>query len=346
MSLNKLAFEYARHTGKVSFRWSSYIPVFDRNLIQYCDQPITMLEIGVLNGGSLELWAKYFSNAKLIVGCDTNPDCANLRFDDPRIHLVIGDATQEAVAEQVSLLSPKFDLIIDDGSHQSKDIIRSFAHMFPRLVEGGLYVIEDLHASYWQQYEGGLDHPYSSMTFLKRLSDVINHEHWGVKWPRTQPLEGISKHLGLSFDEQVLASIHSVEFVNSMCLIRKKPSQQNSLGRAVIAGDTELVVKGHLPIRDTEYSFNKDFTQIDNVWTNMTSSSDELVFSLRAEVEILQQRLKEQVETLEQTAQLRDLEIEQLQQTIQQQVIMIEGFRTSSSWKVTAPMRWVVDHLK
>lgn len=332
MPSNKLAFEYARHTGKVSFRWSSYIPVFDRNLMEFCDQPITMLEIGVLNGGSLELWSKYFCNAKLIVGCDTNPDCANLRFEDPRIHLVIGDATQEAVVEQLALISPAFDLIIDDGSHHSSDIIRSFAHIFPRLNDGGLYVIEDLHASYWQQYEGGLNHPYSSMTFLKRLADVINHEHWGVERPRTELFDGISKHLGVRFDEHVLAGIHSVEFVNSMCLIRKKASIQNSLGRAVIAGDSELVVKGHLPIRDTEYSFNKNFNQIDNFWASMTPSTDELVFSLRAEVEALQQRLKEQVIVFEQTVQLRELVIEELQ--------------ASFSWKVTAPMRWIVDYLK
>lgn len=117
-----------------------------------------------------------------------------------------------------------------------------------------------------------------------------------------------------------------------MCLIRKKASKQNSLGRAVIAGDSELVVKGHLPIRDAEYSFNRNFSQIDNFWTSMTPSTDELVFSLRAEVEALQQRLKEQVIVFEQTVQLRELVIEELQ--------------ASFSWKVTAPMRWIVDYLK
>lgn len=331
MPLNKLAFEYSRHTGKVSFRWSSYIPVFERSLIQYRDQPITMLEIGVLNGGSLELWAKYFSNARLILGCDTNPDCANLRFDDPRIHLAIGDATQEAVAERLARLSPTFDLVIDDGSHQSRDIIRSFAHIFPRLAEGGLYVIEDLHASYWQQYEGGLFYPYSSMSFLKRLADVINYEHWGVTWPRTQLFDAISKQLGVSFDEQVLASIHSVEFVNSICLIRKKQAAENSLGRAVISGDTELVVKGHLPIRDTAYSFNKDLSQMDNKWTNMGATVEDLVFSLRTEVDTLQQTSKEQIAALEQTIRLRELEMQELRRTF--------------SWKVTAPLRWVVNSL-
>lgn len=341
MSLNKLAFEYSRHTGKVSFRWSSYIPVFDLSLIQYRDEPITMLEIGVLNGGSLELWAKYFSNAKTIVGCDTNPDCANLQFEDPRIQLVIGDATQEAVAEQLAVLSPTFDLVIDDGSHQSRDIIRSFAHFFPRLAEGGLYVIEDLHASYWQQYEGGLFHPYSSMSFLKRLADAINHEHWGVTWPRTQLFDGISKHHEISFDEQVLASIHSVEFVNSMCLIRKKPSHENSLGRAVISGDAELVVKGHLPIKDTVYSFNKDFSQMDNKWTNIVSPTDELVFSLRAEVDALQKRSNEQIAALEQTNE----QIAALEQTIRLRDFEMQELRKSFSCKMTSPLRWIVNYL-
>jgi hypothetical protein len=64
----------------------------------------------------------------------------------------------------------------------------------------------------------------------------------------------------------------------------------------------------------------------------MTPSTDELVFSLRAEVEALQQSLKEQVVALEQTVQLREQVIEELQR--------------SFSWKVTAPMRWIVDYLK
>jgi hypothetical protein len=329
MPLNKLASEYARHNGKVSFRWSSYLPVFERSLLQYRDQPISMLEIGVLNGGSLELWGKYFSNAKLIVGCDTNPDCANLKFEDPRIHLLIGDATQEEVVDRLALLSPKFDLVIDDGSHRSMDIIRSFAHIFPRLAFDGLYVVEDLHASYWGQYEGGLYHPYSSMSFFKRLADVINHEHWGVACMRGKPLEGIATHLGISFDEQMLASLHSIEFVNSMCLIRKKPFDENNLGHAVIAGDTESVVKGHLPIRGTAYSFNKDFSQENNAWTNLPQPPDELVISLQAEVDSLRQALTEQ-------------HIFELERMIRQHEFEIQELRHSSSWKITAPLRWLV----
>lgn len=329
MSLNKLASEYARHNGKVSFRWSSYLPVFERSLLQYRDQPISMLEIGVLNGGSLELWGKYFSNAKLIFGCDTNPDCANLKFEDPRIHLLIGDATQEDVIDRLALLSSKFDLVIDDGSHRSMDIIRSFVHLFPRLTSDGLYVVEDLHASYWDQYEGGLYHPYSSMSFFKRLADVINHEHWGVACARSKPLEGIANHLGISFDEQMLASLHSIEFVNSMCLIRKKPSDGNSLGQAVIAGDTESVVKGHLPIRGTTYSFNKDFSQERNAWTNLPQPPEELVISLQAEIDSLRQKLKEQ-------------HIAELERMIRHHEFEIHELRSSSSWKITAPLRWLV----
>jgi hypothetical protein len=123
-----------------------------------------------------------------------------------------------------------------------------------------------------------------------------------------------------------------------MCLIRKKPSHENSLGRAVISGDEELVVKGHLPIKDTVYSFNKDFSQMDNKWTNMGSSTDELVFSLRAEVDDLQktsnqqkQTSNQQIAALEQTILLRDLEMQEL--------------RKSFSWKMTSPFRWIVNYL-
>ena len=40
------------------------------------DQPINLLEIGVRNGGSLELWAEYFNKAVNIVGCDIDEACA------------------------------------------------------------------------------------------------------------------------------------------------------------------------------------------------------------------------------------------------------------------------------
>jgi len=44
-----------------------------------------------------------------------------------------------------------------------------------------------------------------------------------------------------------LGHIHSIEFINSICVI-KKCNHTHVLGRRVIAGSVELVRFGHLPL--------------------------------------------------------------------------------------------------
>lgn len=206
------------------------------------DKPVRLLEIGIENGGSLEIWPKYFSNASVLLGCDINPDCARLSYDDPRIGVIVGDATAPDVFERVFQRTPQFDIIIDDGSHLSSDIIKSFALYFPRLAEGGIFIVEDLHCSYWEQFQGGLFDPYSSITFFKRLADIINHEHWGISKARADILRGFFTKYGCEVDEEALTQVHSVEFINSMCVVRKESADKNGLGNRVIAGSAELAL--------------------------------------------------------------------------------------------------------
>src|SRR6266540_4439758 len=110
---------YAVHVGKVSDKWSLYFNEYDRILDEYRNKPVRLLEIGIQNGGSLEIWSKYFKNAQKLVGCDINPDCARLTYDDPRVAVVLGDANSEPTQQEILGHAPIFDLIIDDGSHRS-----------------------------------------------------------------------------------------------------------------------------------------------------------------------------------------------------------------------------------
>ena len=148
-------------------------------MILYKDENIRLLEIGIQNGGSLEIYSKYFKNAELILGCDINLKCKNLSYEESNIQIVVGDATQNEVFKQITE-NQKFDIIIDDGSHTSLDIIKTFCLYFNQLNDGGIFIIEDLHCSYWQRFSGGLFHPLSSINFFKRLVDVLNFEHWGI----------------------------------------------------------------------------------------------------------------------------------------------------------------------
>ncbi|MES2219512.1 MAG: class I SAM-dependent methyltransferase [Acidobacteriota bacterium] len=232
------------HTGKLSDKWELYVAEYERLLSPYRGLPVKLLEIGIQNGGSLDIWSKYFPQARKFVGCDINPKCNLLRYDDPRIAVVVGDANSDAVQTKVLSHSQTFDIAIDDGSHRSSDIVKSFCRYFPHLADGGIFIAEDLHCSYWREYEGGLLYRYSSIEFFKRLVDVVSHEHWGNGKPRTDVLMPIFSKYKVALDESALQHIHSVEFINSICVIRKAPPQQNKLGIRVIVGSEEDVVAG------------------------------------------------------------------------------------------------------
>jgi glycosyltransferase involved in cell wall biosynthesis len=336
---------YIEHQGKVSDKWTLYLNEYERLFSFYRDKPISFLEIGIQNGGSLEIWSKYFSNATALIGVDINPGCARLSYDEPRISVIVGDANAPEVRERVFQRSPQFDIIIDDGSHLSSDIIKSFALYFPRIVAGGVFVAEDLHCSYWSQFEGGLFDPYSSISFFKALADIINHEHWGIPKLRADILRGIFTKYGCEIDEESLAQVHSVEFLNSMCVVRKAPAADNRLGRRFIAGSMELVVPNstvNWP-HDKPYQFDPGFDQSGNPWSVLETPPDEVgqftelaCVNAQQRVTSLSQALVEREEKLASFSirlSERDSQVARLSEIVQ-------VYQKSTSWRITKPARF------
>ncbi len=278
---------YKEHRGKVSDRWSSYLREYDRLLREYRDKPIRLLEIGVQNGGSLELWLAFFPNARRVVGCDVNRDCATLKFDDQRIAVVIGDATMEGVRREVLEHAP-FDIIIDDGSHRSGDIVKAFSEYFPFLQDGGIFIAEDLHCSYWQEFDGGLFDPLSSVAFFKRLADVTNREHWGVPKLASQLLGSFFDAYECEIEDTQLDHVHSVEFLNSICAVRKERPELNKVGTRFVAGSVALVVPGHWEIHSTG-TYNLD--QSRNKFANDDTRSEKIRQLLKKRMTTLRRRV-------------------------------------------------------
>jgi hypothetical protein len=55
-----------------------------------------------------------------------------LTYDNPNIHVIVGDANEDGVVEKIKAeTAGSIDLIIDDGSHVSSDIIKTFIKYFP-----------------------------------------------------------------------------------------------------------------------------------------------------------------------------------------------------------------------
>lgn len=232
---------YDLHQGKTSDKWASYLAAYDVIFRDFKDGNISLLEIGIQNGGSLDIYAKYFTRASHLIGCDIEPKCSLLRYDDQRIRVVVGDADSSEAQDAIFSISNKFDIIIDDGSHLQKDIIRTFARYFSQVALGGIYIIEDLHASYWAEYGGGLFHSQSSIAFFKRLVDVVNGEHWNNGVSPGLFLRAEFSCFDVDLDDALLEQIHSVTFQNSICVIRKKAAGLNRLGPRKVVGKDDLV---------------------------------------------------------------------------------------------------------
>ncbi len=129
-----------------SFDNLSYLDVYEKYLSEYRDKNISLLEIGVRKGDSLRTWKSYFQDGE-IFGVDIDP--STKKSEEKRIRIEIGSQDDIQFLKTCFGEDKKFDIIIDDGSHVNKMTITSFEYLFnKRLRPGGIYIIEDLEASY------------------------------------------------------------------------------------------------------------------------------------------------------------------------------------------------------
>lgn len=345
MSLPTLRRIFDEHKRFGSDKWTSYFETYENHFSRCRKQPITLLEIGIQNGGSLEIWGKFFPNATRILGCDIEEKCRDLRFEDLRIEVFVGDANSPAIYDRLITDTPSFDIIVDDGSHVVEDVIRSFALYFPKVKPGGVYAIEDLHTSYWPQYGGGTDLTLSSMGFLKLLADVANREFWRDDRKDFNLLEPFAKRYGVTLNDADLY-IDEISFSNSACIIKKgKGGFEN---RRHITG-TEF------PVQDCNWllplSGTRELVEQLNVSGRRPQSTEmqyEFVTTLpdvlanKAEIVIL----REQIAILEERLADSEQRTETTQQALANAQSQISALHSSTSWRLTKPIRVLVDFLK
>ncbi len=329
---------YEEHTHYVSDKWTLYLTEYEKHLSHFRDKSVNLLEIGIQNGGSLEIWAKYFNNASLILGCDINPEVSSLSFEDPRIKVVIGDATDFETQKKIADQCSDFDIIIDDGSHHSSDIVQVFNLYFPLMKNGGLFIVEDLHCSYWDQFEGGLYHPASSISFFKKLSDVINQQHWGID--KETSLKNLFSEFPWPFNAEMLEQIHSVTFINSLCMISKQSPEDNRLGQRIIVGQVAQINSDVLNIdrkssvsdqRSNTYSSMSPLQKMEQKYEHLESTLSDRNSQIASLESSLADR-NSQIASLESSLADRDSQIASLEKDFQSII-------SSRSWKLTSPLR-------
>jgi len=135
-----------KHDPDHSFSGVSYLDVYEQYLLPRQAEPLALLEIGVKDGASLRMWKSFFPRA-IIFGIDIDPRCKT--FEQERIRIATGSQNDEQFLACCFDGQPRFQVIIDDGSHINRMTLASFQFLFHnRLHSGGLYIIEDLRCSY------------------------------------------------------------------------------------------------------------------------------------------------------------------------------------------------------
>jgi hypothetical protein len=188
-----------------------------------------------------------------------------------------------------------------------------------------MYVIEDLHCSYWEGFEGGLFAPYSSMMFFKQLTDLVNYEHWGVNKDYTEILKGFSVQYDLKLKQGVLEKIESIEFLNSMCVIRKSSGKPAGLGLRLVYGKVNEVSDAEKKVNLTK---STPPSQVNNVFSERKLPPAEEVIDLY-----------KKIQTQETKIQTQETKIQTQETKIQTQKNLLNLMINSRSWKITKPLR-------
>ena len=118
-----------RHgTDKSSLR-HGYTRWYERELGHLRAAPVSLLEVGVLDGASLRAWREYFPAGR-VHGVDVDEACRQI----PGVF--IGDQADPAFLRAVAAQAAPFDIVVDDGSHAGGDQLASFLALWPDVKPG------------------------------------------------------------------------------------------------------------------------------------------------------------------------------------------------------------------
>ena len=215
------------HKDNWANKWDQYPDVYEMYFHRFIDKNPTYLEVGVQNGGSIQIMDKYLKNAN-IFGVDIDSNVCNLDLKC-NATLFCFDINNMSIFQD-KFGDTSFDIILDDGSHVTDDVINTFKNLFPKLKADGIFLIEDLLTSYWPVYKGGYLLKESSIEFLKHYIDIINGYYIN-----DYNIPDFIKNLSED-DKYALKWIESIHFHDSVAVIKKRKQERVSSYKAKTFG--------------------------------------------------------------------------------------------------------------
>jgi len=207
--MNDLEKYFRQNDKRLIHKWAHYFDIYDRHFSKFRNKEIVILEIGVSQGGSLQMWKKYFGEKAKIYGIDINPRCKEL--EEENIKIFIGSQSDRNFLKEVKMQIPAIDILIDDGGHTMVQQIVSFEELFDCVKDDGVYLCEDLHTSYWLNYGGGYKRRGTFIEYSKNFIDYLNAYHSEQK---TLKVNSFTK------------SVDSIHYYDSIIVIEKRKKEK------------------------------------------------------------------------------------------------------------------------
>lgn len=204
-SFNDLERFFFLEKHNIMTKWLHYFEIYDRHFQKFRNKPVTVLEIGVFGGASMQMWKEYFGPQARIIGIDIDPDCK--AYEDEQIEIFIGSQEDRDFLRRVKEEVGSVDILIDDGGHTMIQQIITFEEMYDWIDKNGVYLCEDLHTSYWKRYGGGFRNKDTFIEYSKNFIDKINAWH--------------SQTAELNIDS-FTKSTHSLHYYDSILAIEKR----------------------------------------------------------------------------------------------------------------------------
>jgi len=170
-------------TDRCSLKISSYFQAYAEQLHSYRGSKCTLVEIGVMEGGSLLAWKEWLGKDARVIGIDINPEVRE--FEKQGVEIVIGNQADPRFWKKFFDENRDIDIIIDDGGHQYFQQAITFFCVLYHAKKKMRFFVEDTYTSFMSNFIGNNTETFVTLMkqivdnlYLKQIFSKKGTSHW------------------------------------------------------------------------------------------------------------------------------------------------------------------------